>query len=138
MAIHKLDDESYKSLFFDPTLWKNIDTSNISDLVCNLFPAITSITSKSENQDFSWFYGRVGIEGKGKIRVVYPYAELNESNFTLRNVCFSAFSFITLKAEGEKFKGWFDSQENLLEENEYLTISEDTYQDVTGFIAKFE
>lgn len=138
MAVHRLDDTTYKELFFDEKLWEGINTASIFELVNDLYPQVKAITSKSENQDFAWFYGRVGIEGKGKIKVIYPYTEEHSEAFTLKNVSFSTFPFLVLTADKENFTGWFDGQGNLLEDHYWLLINEDSYPEVTGFIAKFE
>jgi hypothetical protein len=139
MAVHKLDDETYKHLYFDEKLWKGINVNEITELVSNLYPPIRFVTSKSENKDFTWLYGRVKIKGKGRVKVIYPYLEEHDKDFTLRNISFSVFPFLTLKAEEtDKFLGWYNSvTEEILQEEPLLTISESNYPEVTGFVAKF-
>lgn len=141
MAIHKLGDESYKNLNYDPKLWKGIPRENPSDLVGDMFPEIEKQTSLHENRSFCWFFGRIQIKGQGTVKIIYPYSAEYDEDFTVRNVDFSTFPFITLKAvpkPGWRFEVWRDAY--TLEDiafGPYLVISEFDFPGVTGFTALF-
>ena len=138
MALYRLDDESYLDYLFDPELWQGVDTSNPGDLVNNLYPPITSITSLSENNSLVWFFGRVKVKGQGTVKVVYPYSEEHSDSFVLKNVDLSTIPYILLEASPERFIGWFDSRTGEpFTEQLSLVISPDDYTDVTGFEARF-
>lgn len=140
MAVHRLDSEKYKLLVFDKPLWIGVDCTEITQLVGDLYPPITKVTSKAENQDFSWLYGKVARKGKGKIRVKYPYTtDWSVRPITLKNVSFATFPYVILEAkpeEGWKFEGW-QVEEDLIS-GELLTLTEQDYTDVTSFYAIFK
>lgn len=144
MAVHRLDDEKYKYLQFEPSIWKGIDTSDIGSILGNMFPKITRVTSLCENEDLSWFYGGVGVLGGGSVHVLYPYTEQHntEESFLIQNVCFSVFPYILLKAfprEGWKFKEWMSAtNKECLGTQEDFVIYETDFLEVTSFVAVFE
>lgn len=141
MAIHTLDSENYKDLQYNRSLWNQEDTEKIGDLVCNLFPPISRVTSLSENRAFKWLFGKVQVEGEGEVQVIYPYLDSTRDILTLRNVDLSACSMLILKAEPDKksvFEGWYDSvTKEQLSDQRYLILSESSYLETTGFVAKF-
>lgn len=141
MAVHKLGSNEYRDLTFDPNLWKGVHVDSIADLVHDFFPEINSVTSLSQNKAFSWFFGKVKVEGEGEVKVKYPYLDSSMDILTIRNVDFSSFPFINLKAEsleGWVFKGWYDSVTgDELGDSPTLMLLEDSYPAVTGFVAKF-
>lgn len=141
MAIHRLGSLDYRNLQFNKGIW-NVNTSRIGDLVNNFFPEVKSVTSLSENKAFKWFFGVVAVEGEGEVQVVYPYTDSSRDVLLLRNVDFSSFPYIYLKAvpqEGWEFEGWYDSVDpkKNLSLQPSLTLTEETYPDVTGFLARF-
>lgn len=142
MAVHTLGSIAFKNLKFSEDLWKDIDTSRIRNLVNNFYPEISRVTSKSENLAFAWLYGRVLVKGKGTVKVTYPYVESSNKVLTFRNVSFSQYPYVILKAEiskSSKFKGWKDSVTGkVLSEETTILISKDSYPESTGFIAEFE
>lgn len=142
MAVHTLGSTAFKNLKFSEDLWKDIDTSRIRNLVNNFYPEISRVTSKSENLAFAWLYGRVQVKGKGTVKVTYPYVESSNKVLTFRNVSFSQYPYVILKAEipkSSKFKGWKDSVTGkVLSEETTILISKDSYPESTGFIAEFE
>lgn len=131
MGTYHLDDSNYSSLKFRKDLWKG------ENPLGDPFPVLGRISSKSENQDFAWVFGKVCFEGSGKVKVLYPYVEEHTEDFLLKNVCYSYYPFVRLQAEGENFEGWFDGDMNLLEKNRDLVISEFDYTDVSEFIVMF-
>ena len=142
MAVHTLGSTAFKDLKFSEDLWKDIDTTRIRNLVNNFYPEISRVTSKSENSAFAWLYGRVLVKGKGTVKVTYPYVESSNKVLTFRNVSFSQYPYVILKAETSKssrFKGWKDSVTGqVLSEETTILISKDSYPESTGFIAEFE
>ena len=141
MALHRLGDESYKNFQYSPKLWKGILRESPSDLVGDMFPKISKETSLHENRTFCWFFGRVQIEGQGSVEVIYPYSYISNVDFTVRNVDFSTFSYLLLKARPEpgwEFQKWCDSVTlETLTGDQDLLLSEFTYPEVTGFTAIF-
>lgn len=142
MAVHTLGSDLYKTLTFVEDLWHGIDTSKISNLVNDFYPPISRVTSKSENKAFAWLYGRIKVEGPGGIAVMYPYREYSQDILTLKNISFSQYPFISIKAYPDgseiKFEGWFNAYgEKLLCEDPILVLSKGRWPEVTGFIAKF-
>lgn len=141
MAVHTLGSTSFLDLQYDSELYRGINTRNPSELISNIFPPVKSLTSKSENRIFKWLFGKVNIEGKGKVQVTYPYLEEHTTCFSLKNVDLSTVPYVTLKAsaeEGWKFKGWYCSTTGkFLSRAETLTLDEENYLTVTGFVAIF-
>lgn len=138
MAIHKLDGKEYLQLDFNPSLWEGINTNNLLELVNNLVPPITKITTLSENDTLEWLWGRVQILGKGRVSVMYPYVEEHTEDFQLKNVDLSTYPFVTLIADQGDFQGWFDScTEELLSDREMLVLASGKFEKVTGFQARF-
>lgn len=138
MAVHFLDDDHYKSL--DYTGWKEQEKCpSISSICSHLFPKIKRVTSLSENQDFSWFFGHVIIEGPGQVLVVYPYRDIQEDSFDVKNVCFSYFPYLVLEAkplDGAVFMGWKGT--DIQETSARLMIGPDDYPETAVFTALFE
>lgn len=143
MAVHKLGDETYKTLPFHPQLWMKVNTQDIGDILDDMYPPIERMTSLSENVDLSWFYGSVGVVGMGRVRVLYPYEDdtSNGCIFRLKNVDFSVFPFIHLQAipyPEWQFVGWKSSEKEMLSSEPDLIIYEKDYLDITGFLAVFQ
>ena len=138
MAIHKLDDNAYLHLDFNSSLWEGVNTKNLLELVNDLLPPIKKITTLAENDTLEWLWGRVQIQGKGRVSVMYPYSEEHTENFQLRNVDFSTYPFVTLIADQGDFQGWFDScTEELLSDREMIVLAPGKFEKVTGFQARF-
>lgn len=144
MAVHKLGDETYKTLQFDKQIWQGVNTKDIGDILSDMYPLVERVTSLSENRDLSWFYGGVAIVGLGRVQIMYPYFEDNHSEevFLLKNICFSTFPYIYLKAiprEGWHFKDWTSApQTEYISNQENLVVFESDYPNITGFVATFE
>lgn len=144
MAVHRLGDTTYRTLQFDKQIWQGVDTGDIGEILSDMYPPVQKETSLSENRDLSWFYGGIAIVGLGRVMVMYPYFEDNHSEeiFLLKNVCFSTFPYIYLKAiprVGWHFKGWSSAPGSVhISSQEDLVIFEPDYPDITGFVATFE
>lgn len=142
MAVHTLGSLEYKSLKFSENLWKGIDTSSVDNFVYDFYPAISRVTSKSENKAFAWLYGKIQVEGYGYVEVTYPYVDASDEILTLRNVSFSQFPYVLVKARGietSNFKCWKDSVTGqVISEEMSILLTKDFYPESTGFVAEFE
>lgn len=139
MAFYKLDSTNYLDLDYDSELWQGVNVQNPGELVNEIVPSIKSITTYAENDSFEWFFGRVKIVGKGKVKVIYPYTEEHEESFTVKNIDLTAYPWIGIEAQEEGFLGWYDScTGELLAENSLLLITLGKFENVTGFEVRFK
>lgn len=140
MAVHILGSQDYRKLDYSEDLYPGIP--RINNLVHNFYPAVSRVTSKSENKAFAWLFGKVKVEGAGFVTVIYPYEESSSDVLEFRNVSFSQYPYLLLVAqehEGYKFTGWKNIVSGkLLSSDRHLVLSKYNYTDVTGFLADFE
>jgi len=141
MAIHTLGSERYKDLYYDPDLYENIDTENIGELIPELYPKVKRVTSLSENNSFSWLWGRIKITGKGTVKINYPFSEEHTSDFTLKSVDLSTVPYIILEAKTSgRFIGWYSltpSGLDYISNESFLILNKYNFLDITGFEAHF-
>ena len=106
-----------------------------------MYPPINKSTSLSENEVITWFYGKVAIDGCGTVEVCYPYSEVHNESFSLKNVELSTYPMIhivAVPAEGWEFKHWEDSvTREIIEEDPNLLLNEYKNVNSTGFRAVF-
>lgn len=112
-------------------------SNRVIDVLPDIFP-ITYNNSSMELEMSSYFIGKIKIEGKGKVEIQYPYKECSNSGIiTLKNINFLKIPFILVNVKGN-FKGWYDTDSNLLSEERQLLLTSDIYEDISVFVAKFE
>lgn len=136
MAIFKLGDTTWKHLEFPEEIWGK-RPEVVEDFISEMIPEVTKVTSRSENRDFRWFYGRFVVES-GSLWMTWP--ESFEISGKIPNYCLAYYPFLRIEARGAgKFLGWFDYiAGEKLEENRELIISDKDYETTTTFLAKFE
>lgn len=137
MAIFRLGDTTWEHLEFPEEVWGKRPEC-VEEFISNMVPEVTKVTSRSENRDFRWFYGKVVVSKEGTAKVTWP--ELRDAQEGIPNYCLSYYPFLRLEASGfGNFLGWFDyvSGEKL-EESPVLIISDKDYPNTTTFLAYFE
>lgn len=136
MALYRLGDETYKQLEYPEVVWGT--KLGISYLLPDLWPKLDRVSSKSENRLYCWFYGKAATQGKGSVRVLYPYeSEPRSQILTIRNVNLAEIPYILLEACEGRFVGWLSERDEILSRSRFLKISQYNFLDVTTFYAKF-
>lgn len=107
----------------------------------NPFPSsIRSLTFSEQKKGLNYLYGEVIIDGKGKVKLVYPKIKVTETKLTLPNVRFGIYTYALLQAipqPDSKFLGWYDDLE-LISSEQFLPLTVDFCTEVEIFYAKFQ